>query len=63
MSLWWILLLLWKHDGKLAGEGEDGRVREELEEKAKREHDQMIRARIRGNEALKKEKLKHVSMT
>ncbi|PVD26888.1 hypothetical protein C0Q70_12036 [Pomacea canaliculata] len=48
-----------QHDGKLAGEGEDGRVREELEEKAKREHDQMIRARIRGNEALKKEKLKH----
>ncbi|XP_076457629.1 uncharacterized protein LOC143291584 [Babylonia areolata] len=46
-------------DGKAAGEEEDQRTKEEISERRKKEHDQIIRARIRGNEALKKEKLKH----
>jgi hypothetical protein len=52
-----------QQDAKSAGEEEDLRTKEEIEEKMKKQHDQIVRARIRGNEALKKEMLKHVSTT
>ena len=55
-------VLCLQHDGKAAGDEEDERTKEEISERKKREHDQLIMARIRGNEALKKEKLKHVSL-
>nr|KAG5703378.1 hypothetical protein BaRGS_023425 [Batillaria attramentaria] len=46
-------------DAKSAGEDEDFRTKEELAALKKKQHDQLVMARIRGNEALKKEKLKH----
>ena len=55
-------VLCLQHDGKAAGDEEDERTKEEISERKKREHDQLIMARIRGNEALKQEKLKHVSL-
>ena len=63
---WMPLICQWhscpQHDGKAAGDEENERTKEEISERKKREHDQLIVARIRGNEALKKEKLKHVSV-
>ncbi|KAK7106586.1 uro-adherence factor A-like [Littorina saxatilis] len=46
-------------DGKAAGDEEDERTKEEVSERRKRGHDQLVRAKIRGKEALQKEMLKH----
>lgn len=48
-----------QHDAKSAGEEEDIRTKEEIAERQKKRHDQLVQARIRGSEALKKEILKH----
>lgn len=62
MSLYILLIFtFYQLDGKESGKSENERTKEEIAVKKKQDHDQMIKARIRGNEALKKEKLKHVS--
>ncbi|XP_067668782.1 serine-rich adhesin for platelets-like [Haliotis asinina] len=46
-------------DARLAAEEEDFRLKHELKEKQHTDQDRIVRARIRGNEALRKEHLRH----